>query len=105
LWESRKRGRYYYRCRRRGDRVIKSYLGRGPIADVAAYMDDAARELRRAHRAEVQAARARDAAMEAQLVAFDEACRLAVEAHLRAAGFNRSRSREWRRPRVRPTPA
>ena len=65
-WEKRKgsSGRYYTRSRREGGRVVREYIGCGPVAEAIAALDVEERWLReeqdRRHREEVAAAEATD---------------------------------------------
>ena len=46
-WERRRNGHtYYYRAQREGDRVVKTYIGRGEKGRLAAAADEAARRSR-----------------------------------------------------------
>jgi hypothetical protein len=52
-WDRKKRGThegYYYQSRRVDGRSVKTYFGRGPLAEMAARLDEHERELRRAQR-------------------------------------------------------
>ena len=42
-WERRKPGRYFYRSRRVGGRVVKDYFGQGAIGQMAADLAEEAR--------------------------------------------------------------
>jgi hypothetical protein len=39
---------YYYRSRKVGGRVVREHVGRGPVAELAAQLDDIRREERKA---------------------------------------------------------
>ena len=46
-WESRQRGgKYYTRSRRIGRRVVRTYFGTGPVAELAAAQDELSRLLK-----------------------------------------------------------
>ena len=54
VWSRKQRGPesgYYYRSRRVDGRPVKLYVGRGPDAELAARLDERARQDRRAERA------------------------------------------------------
>src|SRR3954468_6403711 len=96
-WEKRPTGWFYYRSERRGDRVVKRYVGRGEVARIAAEID---REVRAGREADARAFRelvARLAPPEDEMRALDCACDLSVEAALTAAGFHRPNHGAWRR--------
>ncbi|MFO0850679.1 MAG: hypothetical protein U0871_19295 [Gemmataceae bacterium] len=102
-WEVRKGRRYYYRATRVGRRVVKSYLGTGPAAQLAAVVDDNERAdwSARTHAAALDRASRADAA--ALLDALDAAIDAAAAVVLFAAGFHRHRG-QWRRVMSQPRP-
>ena len=96
-WETRRNGAYYYRARKVDGRVVKEYVGAGPLAELLATRD--ARE-RAEHRAVAEGRRAE----RARLAGVDDAADTAdaaIEALLRAslvmAGYHRHQRGEWRR--------
>jgi hypothetical protein len=97
-WETRKGGRYFYRAVKKDGRVIKTYIGRGLPAEIAAGHLTQARERRLDQEAAYQAERARLALPTQALADLDAACSLMVEATLTAAGFHKVDSK-WRRKR------
>ena len=101
VWSRKQRGPrsgYYYRSRRVGGRPVKLYVGRGPEAELAARLDERARQDRRAERAAFLAEQVRLAAAD---LAFADA-RVLVDLLVRAtfilSGFHFHRD-EWRRRR------
>ena len=101
-WEQRdgprgRYGRYYTRSRKVAGRVVREYVGIGPVAEAAAALDAA----RRAHRAEQAAARRAERAWmaeaEAPLAAFDGALTSLTKAALLATGYRQHQRGEWRR--------
>jgi hypothetical protein len=104
-WEKRPRGgRYYYRCRRVGKRIVKEYLGRGPKAEQAAEEDARKRQARRLERLAIAEQRRRhDAALAVSRQFGRETERLARLA-LAAAGYHQHHRHEWRKRRVRNQP-
>ena len=99
-WEVRGSRRYYTRTRRAGGRLVREYVGTGPVAEMAAAAD-AVRQAQR--RAEAEARRAERARWEAALAPLEELCLasdLLVRASLTAAGYHQHDRGEWRRRRV-----
>src|SRR3954451_15538430 len=99
-WEERPTGWLYYRSERRGDRVIKRYVGRGEVARIAAEIDREVRAGRAAEARELREGEARLAPLEGDMRALDRSCALLIEATLTAAGFHRPYG-SWRRRRAR----
>ncbi len=101
-WEKRKGsgGRYYTRSRRVGGRVVREYIGCGPVAEAIAALDAQERWMRkeqdRRHREEVAAAEAADK----ELKELANLCDLLVEVELLKAGYHKHKG-EWRKRRVR----
>jgi len=95
-WETRGRGRYFYRSSWAGGKVCRQYLGTGAEGERAAAEDEARRSARRtAFDAERADAARRDEA-DAPLAALLEAADLLARASLAGAGFHEHRG-EWRR--------
>lgn len=68
-WETRKRGgRYYTRSRKVGGRVVREYIGTGPIAELIDEQDAAERTERAAEREQLRRARVRLARVESMTV-------------------------------------
>jgi hypothetical protein len=94
------RGRYYTRSRKVKGRVVREYVGSGPVAELAAELD----ALDRAQREEAREARR---AIDAELAAIDgpltELNTLAeglATAALLAAGYRRHHRGQWRKTRA-----
>ena len=104
-WEKRERGtRYYTRSRRIGDRVLKEYVGTGPLAELAALQDKAQR-LRREE--EERAWKREREDLERLDGTAGELCELAdllTRAALLAAGYRQHHRGGWRKPRGRDNP-
>jgi hypothetical protein len=97
-WErTRSGGRYYTRSRKRGGKVIREYVGGGPVGELAAAAD----ALRRAQRqAEWEARRADKARWQAALGPLLELCSragLLVKATLLVAGYTQHARSSWRK--------
>ena len=98
-WETRRGRRYYYRATKVGGRVVKEYVGAGPLAEIAAAADAQAR----ANRAALAEARRRERAeletVEAPYAAFVATLESLTLAGLLLAGYHRHHGGEWRRRR------
>jgi hypothetical protein len=95
-WETRKgRGAYYTRSRRVRGRVVRQYLGRGALAEVAA----AANVLRRAQAAARRAEQAHWDVATALLRQLCMATDLLTRATWTVAGYHRHDRGVWRRKR------
>ncbi len=95
-WERRRGGRqYYFRARRDGTRVLKTYVGGGPKAQLAAQEDKAARDARQ-HEAQFRTdMECQVAELAAILNEFGELADQVVSYQLFSAGW-RKHHREWR---------
>ena len=96
-WEVRDGRRYYYRLRKVGGRVRREYVGRGPIALLAAELDRQGRAERQARRQLIRAEQERLMAADGPADELDEKADLLVRAALLATGFHRHDRGEWRR--------
>jgi hypothetical protein len=100
-WERRDRGGLYYtRSRKEGGRVVREYVGSGPLAELAAETD-ALRRLRRVE--EAKAWRQEHESLEAldrSVEELYEAAEILARATLLAAGFHQHNRSEWRRRRM-----
>jgi hypothetical protein len=99
-WETRHGDRYYYRARWVNGRVVKEYLGAGPIGELAAQADELDRAERRAEREEEDAALEPLDAASALLGELGAGLAAAVAATMTAAGYHRHHRGEWRRRRT-----
>ena len=101
-WETRRgRGRYYTRSRKVNGRVVREYVGTGPVALLAARLDALARLQREHDRTAARAERARAEALDDEIKAIIDPTDLAARAALLAAGFHQHK-RQWRRRREHP---
>ena len=99
-WETRERGgQYYTRSRRVGGRVVREYVGCGPLAELAASLDEAGRRERAAARERARRAEARDAPAVAALAELGRLLDGLAAAFLIGAGYRRHHRGEWRRRR------
>jgi hypothetical protein len=99
-WERRERGGLYYtRSREEGGRVVREYVGAGPVAELAA-KTDALKRLR--HEEEAKAWREERESLEALDRPVEELCETAeilARATLLAAGYHQHHRSEWRKKR------
>jgi hypothetical protein len=99
-WEERERGtRYYTRSRRVDGRVVKEYIGSGPIAELIALRDEAERQ-RREEEARVWREEREDLErLDGEAGEMCELVELFNRAALVAAGYRQHNRGEWRKPR------
>ena len=101
-WEMRGRsGPYYTRSRRVQGRVVREYIGRGRVAELAAQLDALEREERQLRCRQLALERERLRGFDAALDGLCEATDLLVAAVLVQAGYHRHNRGEWRRRRER----
>jgi hypothetical protein len=99
-WEWRRRGgRYYTRSKKVNGRVVREYVGRGPVAELATLADAERRALREARAAAWRRQKEELAALDDRVQALCDLADLVVTAALLAAGYHRPK-REWRKRRV-----
>ncbi len=100
-WESRARGgRYYTRSRKVAGRVVREYVGTGPIAELMAEMDAMERTRRTAGREAMRAEQERSASIEASVDALCETADLMAWTALVLAGYHQHKRGEWRKRRA-----
>lgn len=105
-WEMRGRyGPYYTRSRKVGGRVVREYVGGGPLGQLAARIDAEERAERHAKAEELRAELAR---LDELGDITDAVCKMAdglLRTTLEAAGYHQHKRREWRRRREKRTTA
>jgi nucleotide-binding universal stress UspA family protein len=98
-WERRRNGRYYYRARKINGRVVKEYVGQGPLADAASERD----ALARAARTEAREQRLREQrvfqAADDEVDAFVTTLDSLTCASVILGGYHQHRGSEWRKRR------
>jgi hypothetical protein len=95
-WESRKGGgRYYTRSRKVGGRVIREYVGTGPIAELTAQLDSKKRLFRIQEQAAMEAECERDRVQEMNLTDYCETVAEIMKETLLAAGYHKHKG-QWR---------
>ena len=101
-WEKRQRGGLYYtRSRRVGGRVVREYLGTGPLAEALAQQDAEARARRRERTVAERRARKADDELEALVDELSAGVDTLAQACLLLAGYRRHHRGDWRRRRQR----
>ena len=98
-WERRGKELYYYVSERRDGRVRKVYVGKGPIAALAATNVAKRRELRIAEKAQVTDAATSVAAADQATELLSQECESLLAAMMVLAGFHRENCRAWRKRR------
>jgi hypothetical protein len=99
-WDKKANGqRYYYKAKKVRGRSVKTYIGTGPVADLAAALDAAERGRRRRRQQAWRAEQARLAAADHALGELGAAAGLVSQAALLLAGHHFHHG-EWRRRRV-----
>ncbi len=99
-WETRERGSSYYtRSKWKDGRVLREYVGTGPLAEIVALDDELKRLQKEEERAYWREKRERLEGDAAFLKELGEAARILSRAHLVAAGCHK-RNGEWRRRRA-----
>jgi hypothetical protein len=105
-WEKRERGGLYYtRSRKVGDRVVREYVGTGPLAKLAAEMDALERRQREKEAEAWQVERKRLEALDEPTEELCEATELLARATLLASGYHQHKRGEWRQRRETKDPA
>jgi hypothetical protein len=95
------KGRYYTRSKKINGRVVREYLGAGRVAELAARMDELAREKRRLDVLELRSEKGDLDSLESELQAMELRSDLLARAALLAAGYRRHNRGEWRKRRER----
>jgi hypothetical protein len=95
-YESRGDKRYYYRKKRKGNRVISEYVGSGELADALSEIDVLEREQREIDDEKQRIQRAEVAKVDDDIDAAFDLNRAAVDALFLTLGFHKHK-RQWRR--------
>jgi hypothetical protein len=99
-WETRQRGgQYYTRSRRIDGRVVREYVGGGPVGEIAARMDAIERVQRKNQREEWLTEKHEYAELDRLIEQVDQACRSLMKAALERAGYYQHNRSEWRKRR------
>lgn len=97
-WETRSgSGRYYTRSQRVNGRIVREYVGQGPIAEFVHQMDIEERLERDATRKAFEAVQCRDAERDKQLDSFIELSEAVASGLLILAGYHLHKHGNWRK--------
>ena len=95
-WE---RGRYYTRSRRVNGRIVREYVGKGPLAQAASEADRYLREQRRRERNALRDEMSEFSSLSRELQQLDLAYKTVVEIELKARGYHQHHRGQWRKRR------
>lgn len=95
-WE---RGRYYTRSQRNNGRVVRQYVGCGPLASIAAEIDALARANRTEALDERQRLHSELERLAALVTSLHQVCDHFAKAALLINGFHQHKRGEWRKKR------
>jgi hypothetical protein len=97
-WETRKgRGGYYTRSKRVGGRVVREYVGTGPVAEAVAALDACERSERLAEREAWIRRREEMETTSKAVERFTADVHAVTRATLEAAGYHQHHRGEWRK--------
>lgn len=94
------KGRYYTRSKKVNGRVVREYVGKGRIGELAAQLDAFDRERRQTARESRRAKLNELKSLDSPLEELDALVTVLARAALLAAGYHQHRRGEWRRRRV-----
>jgi hypothetical protein len=99
-WETRQRGgRYYTRSRREEGRVVREYLGTGPVAEAIATLDRIDRRDRINARDEARLKRQQYDEIDALVQTYFNQVEEKMREVLNLAGYHRPKRGQWRKRR------
>jgi hypothetical protein len=99
-WEKRGNATYYYSAERVGRRVVKRFVGGGRVGELAAQLDELARDEREEATEAVRREHDRLDSLDAALAPLNELADAATVAALLAAGCHRPKRGKWRKRRA-----
>jgi hypothetical protein len=97
-WDS---GRYYTRSKKVNGRVVREYIGTGPVAELVAETDIFKREWRSRDALDRRQEKADLIFLDAVMKDLEETTDVVVRAALTAAGYRQHNGGEWRKQRER----
>ena len=96
-WEARSgTSRYYTRSKRVNGRIVREYVGQGPIAELAHQIDIGERLEREAKRKTFKAIQSRDSELDEKLDSFVNLSNAIASGLLILAGYHRHKRGNWR---------
>jgi hypothetical protein len=95
-WIEKGNGRYYYRSRREGDRVISEYIGCGPLAEMIAQQDEQERIERQLERRHELEKRHAHKSIEREVDELSDLINCMVQAAYLITGHH-THKRQWRK--------
>jgi hypothetical protein len=99
-WEKREHGGLYYtRSRKVDGRVVREYVGTGPLAELAAELDAEERRRQEEQARAWKAEREHIEVLEAPVAELCEAAEILARATLVAGGYRQHNRGEWRKRR------
>ena len=97
-WETRTgSGHYYTRSKRANGRIVREYIGKGPIAEFVHQMDIEERLERDATRKAFEAVQCLDAELDRKLDLFIELSEAVACGFLIVAGYHQHKRGDWRK--------
>jgi len=97
-WEDRNGGRYYYRKRREGERVISEYVGGGLAGELSALYDHEDKFKTDVQRAELMQAKEEATKLDGKIKEVERITKAMTRAVLLLSGYHAPR-RQWRKIR------
>jgi hypothetical protein len=90
---------YYYRVKRIDGSVVREYVGRGEVAELAARLDLIERHRREGERAQIREVKDQLSELEQCVLEADALADLVAEAGILAAGYRKHHRGAWRKQR------
>lgn len=97
-WEQRGSGIYYYRKKRKGNRVVSEYVGRGPYAVLEDLLVREEQRARKEERETLRRIQQEDLQTSQQLDRVENVLYTLADALIRACGYHKHKG-QWRKQR------
>ncbi len=94
-------GRYYYRTKKVGGKVVREYCGSGYAGELSARLDEVERERRKHAQASAKFEQDCINARDSTVNEFDDLANMLARVALMAAGYHQHHRSEWRKIRDR----